>query len=182
MIALNANIISYKSIGNIQIGDNILTYLDEMYQRFDVKCQECELYSPPGEQNRWCFYSLNDGTLTITTTFDGDIIGIGCNPNYQGKYINKYQNELYAGITMEELCYLTKFRAILLGMLIVDDDYGLSFTLPSPYDEIADNIKDIPYDLKLNELYVTDYSQWKPKAYKKKTPKKRRIPKPYSYF
>ncbi|WP_202115491.1 hypothetical protein [Gilliamella sp. Pas-s25] len=96
--------------------------------------------------------------------------------------MNKYQNELYAGITMEELCYLTKFRHLLLGMLIVDDDYGLSFTLPSPYDEIADNLEDIPYDLKLNEIYVTDYSQWQLKPQKKKTPKKRRIPKPYSYF
>ncbi|OCG56931.1 hypothetical protein [Gilliamella sp. Fer4-1] len=182
MIDFTADIISYKSMANIQIGDNILSYLDEMYQYFDVNYQEHELHFSMGEMTRQSFYSLNDDTLTLTTTFDGDIIGIGCNQNYQGKYLNQYKNELYAGITMEELCSLSKFQKIVYGTLIVDNDYGLYFTLPSPYDEIADTLKDIPYDLKLNEIYVADNSSWQLKPQKKKKPKKRKIAKPYSYF
>ncbi|WP_259462940.1 hypothetical protein [Pectobacterium parmentieri] len=95
----------------------------------------------------------------FSTTDDGKIVSVGCNENYKGRYKDK----LYPGMVMEELLDLTKSRRILNGTLIVDEDYGLSFTLPSPYDEIADYIEHIPLDLKLNEIYVSDNSFWAPK-------------------
>jgi len=55
---------------------------------------------------------------------------------------------------------LTARQRIFNGSLIIDEDFGFSYVLPSPYDEIADSIEDIPPDLKLNEIYISDFSSW----------------------
>jgi hypothetical protein len=157
MIDFNADIISYKSIGNIELAHHVDYYLDEIYRNFVVKIKEYMTAFPFSE--KMYGYSLNNGTLIFSTDSDGKIISVGCNENYKGKYKNK----LYAGITMRELILLTNSQRILNGTLIVNEDYGMSFTLPSPYDEIADYIEHIPLDLKLNEIYISDESFWDPK-------------------
>ncbi len=73
-------------------------------------------------------------------------------------YCGKYNGTLYPGMTMEALIRHAKELRIVNGSLIVDGDYGLSFSLPAPYDEIADVIQQIPLDLPLNEIYVCDHS------------------------
>ena len=155
MIDFNAEIISYKSIGGILVGNNISLYINELYENYSTK--QSSYYLPDGEER--IAYCINN-TLTIPTLLNGEIISLGCNEKYKGKYRGK----LYSGITMGELISLTESQRILNGTIIVDEDYGLSFTLPSPYDEIADYIKHIPHDLELNEIYVSDYSFWKPKG------------------
>jgi len=57
---------------------------------------------------------------------------------------------------------LTSRQRIFNGSLIIDDDFGFSFVIPSPYDEIADVIDHMPPDLILNEMYVADFSSWNP--------------------
>ncbi|AYH04273.1 hypothetical protein [Pectobacterium parmentieri] len=157
MIDINASIVSYFSLGNIEIGRFVDFYYSEMYGNFDVSVKEYMIPFPSNE--KMYGYSLNKDTLMFSTTDDGKIVSVGCNENYKGRYKDK----LYPGISMEELFDLTKSRRILNGTLIVDEDYGLSFTLPSPYDEIADYIEHIPLNLKLNEIYVSDNSFWAPK-------------------
>lgn len=55
---------------------------------------------------------------------------------------------------------LTARQRIFNGSLIIDEDFGFSYVLPSPYDEIADSIEDIPLDLQLDEIYISDFSSW----------------------
>ncbi|AYG99819.1 hypothetical protein F6Q07_22935 [Pectobacterium parmentieri] len=157
MVDFNAEIISFNSMGNVFLHDNISQYVGDMYSNFKVDVKEYLIPFPFNEVN--VAYVLDNGVLRISTTQEGVVIGVGCNENYKGRYKGK----LYPGMAMEELLDLTKSRRILNGTLIVDEDYGLSFTLPSPYDEIADYIEHIPLDLKLNEIYVSDNSFWAPK-------------------
>ena len=149
MIDYKADIISYKSIGNILIADNVFLHLPDLYKNHIVR--ESTYHLPNGEE-RLAYYV--DEILTISTLLNGEIISLGCNEKYQGKYKNK----LYAGITMQMLINLTSSQRILNGEIIIDEDYGLSFVLPSPYDEIADYIDHIPLDLRLNKIYVSNNS------------------------
>jgi hypothetical protein len=68
---------------------------------------------------------------------------------------------------MERLTLLSKSVLLINGALIVDGDYGLAFSLPSPYDEIADRLHHIPGDLQLFEIVVSDHSAWAPQASRK---------------
>ena len=137
MIDFNEDIISYKSLVNIDIGRYVEFYADELYENFDV---EERTWEKPCSSNEVGYelkyiYSLNNGTITICTNCNGRIEELWCNQNYKGKYRNKYKNELYAGITMGELLNLTKKQLIF-------------------WDELDDYFKDLPSDLTLNEIYV----------------------------
>jgi len=55
---------------------------------------------------------------------------------------------------------LTARQRIFNGSLIIDEDFGFSYVLPPPYDEIADSIEAIPLDLQLDEIYISDFSSW----------------------
>lgn len=154
MVDFNADIVSFISLGNVHLGESIDLYLDDIFNNYSVEIKEYSLPAPSNEI-RYA-YSVQNGTLIIATTTDDVIVSIGCNQKYAGKYKGK----LYAGITMEELSQRSKDLRILNGALIVDQDYGLSFTLPPPYDEIADSPEQIPHDLSLNEIYVCDHSGW----------------------
>lgn len=147
MIDYNADIISYKSIGNILIADNVFIHLPDFYKNNIVR--ESSYHLPNGEERRTYYV---DEILTISTLLNSEIVSLACNEKYQGKYKNK----LYAGITMQMLINLTSSQRILNGEIIIDKDYGISFVLPSPYDEIADYIDHIPLDLRLNKIYVSD--------------------------
>ena len=61
---------------------------------------------------------------------------------------------------MRKLISITDKILIKNGSLVIDQDYGMIITLPSPYDEIADNLKDIPLNLILNEIYVGNFDSW----------------------
>ena len=155
MVDFSADIVSYTSLGNIRLGESIDLYLDDIFNRFNVEIKEYSLPEPGGE-TRYA-YLIENSTLIVSTTTDDIIVSIGCNENYTGRY----RNTFYPGMTMEELVRQSKVLQILNGALIVDNDYGLSFTLPSPYDEIADTLKQIPDDVVLSEIYVCDHSNWK---------------------
>lgn len=154
MVDFNADIVSFISLGNVQLGDSIDLYLEDIFNNYSVEIKEYTLPAPSNESRY--VYSVQSGTLVIATTTDDIIVSIGCNNNYLGKY----NNALYAGITLEELSQRSKDLRILNGSLIVDQDYGLSFPLPPPYDEIADSLAQIPRDLHLNEIFVCDHTSW----------------------
>ncbi|WP_249384152.1 hypothetical protein [Chitinivorax sp. B] len=156
MIDFNANIVSGTSIGNVFINSKIDDYVNEMYSSFEVKQRE---YALPDDSIR-ISYVLND-TLTIATMPDGNIFSVGCNVKYKGLY----KGILFAGQAMGEIVKVTCRQRIFNGSIIVDDDFGFSFVLPPPYDEIADSIDQIPMTVTLNEIYVSDFSSWNPKLH-----------------
>ncbi|MDR9857353.1 hypothetical protein RJP21_27540 [Paenibacillus sp. VCA1] len=154
MIDFNAEIISGYSMGNVVLGRNISEYIDELYSRHRAQLKE---YSVPDDEVRSA-YTL-DGTMTIVVDSNGLIASIGCNQNYTGRY----RERLYAGQSMRDIIGLTSRQRIFNGSLIIDDDFGFSFVIPSPYDEIADAMEHMPLDLIFNEIYVADFSSWNPR-------------------
>ncbi|AMO46712.1 hypothetical protein GA0061071_106178 [Kosakonia oryzendophytica] len=166
MIDLNADIISNHSLGNICLGQSIDVYLEELLERFTV---ETKIYPPAHPQAETMHgYFINHGAMVVFTNSLDIIVSVGCNQTYSGKY----RQTLYPGITMEKLSMLVKEVRILHGALIVDNDYGLSFPLPSPHDELADHLHQIPPELTLNEIYVYDHSPLVPNV--KNVKKKRK--------
>lgn len=155
MIDFNADIVSGHSIGNVFLNDDIGRYFSDMYSFHHVEVKE--YYIPDGTKKN--AYILDD-TMKIVVSQDGIIFSIGCNQEYKGLY----NTALHTGQTMSEIFKFTKKQRIFNGSIIIDDDFGVSFVLPFPYDEIADAINDIPPDLVINEVYVSDYSSWNPNA------------------
>lgn len=152
MIDLSAEIISGCSLGNVLLNRNISSYMDEMYSLYEVDVKEYSL--PDGVKKK--SYVLNK-TIAIATDHEGLIFSIGCNQKYKGKY----KNTLHTGQSMNEVIALTKKQRIFNGSVIIDDDFGLSLILPSPYDEIGDSIESIPRDTIFKEIYVSDFSSWR---------------------
>ncbi|WP_345830346.1 hypothetical protein AAGR22_03660 [Erwinia sp. HDF1-3R] len=62
---------------------------------------------------------------------------------------------------MKEVIASNEKQRIFNGSVIIDDDFGFSLILPSPYDEIGDSIENIPSDLIFKEIYVSDFSSWR---------------------
>lgn len=153
MFDFSAEIKSFHSLGNVLLNTNISVYLPEMYADH---CVEYKEYLLPDRSKRFAY--VLDDTLTISTEPDGNIFSIGCNQNYKGLY----KNLLYAGQEVGEIKKTTYRQRILNGSIIINEDFGFLFILPSPFDEIADSIDNIPSDLKLNEIYIGDYSFWNP--------------------
>lgn len=59
-----------------------------------------------------------------------------------------------------DIIKLTMSQKIYNGSIIINDDFGVSFILPSPYDEISDAINHISSGLIINEIFVSDFSFW----------------------
>lgn len=83
MIDINADIISYKSLGNIEIGRDVEFYADELYENFDVeeRTWEKSCFSNEVGYELKYIYSLNNGTITICTNCNGRIEELWCNQN-----------------------------------------------------------------------------------------------------
>lgn len=151
MFDFSAEIKSFHSLGNVLLNTNISVYLAEMYSDH---CVEYKEYLLPDASKRFAY--VLDETLTVSTEPDGNIFSIGCNQNYRGLY----KKLLYAGQEIGEIKKLTSRQRIFNGSIVIDEDFGFIFILPPPFDEIADNIDSIPLNLKLNEIYIGDYSLW----------------------
>ncbi|NSX07919.1 hypothetical protein HTX81_04905 [Pseudomonas lini] len=151
MIDFTADIKSKHSVANILLGDNISSYIEELYKNHSIKTKN---YTLPDSNTR-AAYVVND-TITIVSLSDGTILSIGCNVHYQGLY----RGILSTGMSFGQIKKLTKRQRIFNGSIILDDDFGFSYVLPTPYDEIADSIEHIPLDLILSEIYISDFSSW----------------------
>ncbi|MCU1740484.1 MULTISPECIES: hypothetical protein [unclassified Pseudomonas] len=151
MIDFTADIKSMCSIANIALEENISTYIDELYASHKI---EIKKYNLPNGEVRSAY--VVDDIVTVVTLPDGKIFSIGCNRHYQGLY----KGILSTGMSFAQVQKLTKRQRIFNGAIILDDDFGVSYTLPSPYDEIADSVADIPQELMLEEIYVSDFSSW----------------------
>lgn len=148
MINFDFEILSGKSLAGIQLGDNISIYIDEMFSNFNI---ELKKYSIPNGDVRKT-YSINS-TVIVTTLSEGVITSIGCNKQYKGHY----EGDLCAGQTMKYICDHTQHQQVHNGGLIVNNDFGLLFEIPTPYDELADDIERLPLDLIFNEVYVGEF-------------------------
>lgn len=157
MIDFNAEVISGYSMGNVVLRRNISDYIDEAYLRHRVELEE---YSVPDGEVRSAY--ILDDTMTIVADSNGLIVSIGCNQSYKGRY----KGCLYAGQSMRDIIGLTSRQRIFNGSLIIDDDFGFSFVIPPPYNEISDAAEHMPLDLIFNEIYVADFSSWNPNKFK----------------
>ena len=97
-----------------------------------------------------------DGTITISILPDGTIFSIGCSAHYKGFC----KNTLSTGMSFSQIKNLTERQRIFNGVLILNEDFGLCYVLPPPYDEMADSTDNIPQELILNEIYISDFSSW----------------------
>lgn len=152
MIDFNARIVSGVSIGNVVINENISLYINEMHSRFSVKIKN--YFLPDGSERK--SYTV-DNTLTVVTDKDGVILSLGCNAHYQGGY----NGIIFPGMKIIDIIKLAKSQKIYNGSIIINDDFGVSFILPPPYDEIADAINYIPAGVIINEIFVSDFSFWR---------------------
>jgi hypothetical protein len=152
IIDFNARIVSGASIGNIILNENISLYINEMYSRFSITVKKHFL--PDGSERK--SYTV-DNTLSVITDKDGVILSLGCNAHYQGSY----NGIIFPGMEITDIIKLTVSQKIYNGSIIIDDDFGVSFILPPPYDEIADAISHIPSGLTINEIFVSDFSFWR---------------------
>lgn len=157
MVELNAEIIPYVTIGNIIVGYNIVNYTNQIRENYNLIS---ETFTLPDSTKR-VVYKL-ENAIKITTLSNGRITAVGCNENYQGFYKSN-KGKIFPGLSMVDLVKYTCRQRIFNGSLIIDNEFGLALTLPTPYDEIADSIKDIPHHLVFNEIYDADFSSWSPK-------------------
>lgn len=65
------------------------------------------------------------------------------------------------GMKIIDIIKLTTSQKIYNGSIIINDDFGVSFILPPPYDEIADAINYIPAGVIINEIFISDFSFWR---------------------
>ncbi|WP_439893720.1 hypothetical protein ACS7SF_19085 (plasmid) [Ralstonia sp. 25C] len=151
MIDFDADIVSGVSIGGIRLGESISSYLTEMHSFHRTSMAE---YKLPDGSSRFAY--TVDEVLTVATLSDGGIFSVGCNSRYRGRY----NASLRPGQTMAEVLKLTQRQRIFNGNIIVNEDFGFSFMLPAPYDEVADCIGDVPAGLVLEDVYVSDFSTW----------------------
>ncbi|MCG6577619.1 hypothetical protein EGM97_23290 [Pseudomonas sp. AF32] len=151
MIDFTAAIKSRHSAANILLGENISIYTTALYAKHKV---EIKTYALPDNETRTAY--VVDDTITLSTLTDGTIFSIGCNTRYTGLY----REALSTGMSLGQIKKLTRRQRIFNGSLILDEDFGFCYLLPSPYDEIADSIEDIPPDLILDEIYISDFSSW----------------------
>lgn len=154
MIDFSSDIVSGKSIGNIYIGDNISVYTSDLHANHEVKYKE---YILPNDGKR-IIYSI-DNTIQVITLENGYITALSCNVNYKGKY----KNIFHSGQTMGDIKNKVSKVRIFNGSLILNEDFGFSYDLDSPYDEIADSIDMIPDDTVLKTIRVADFTSWCPK-------------------
>ncbi|MBH3280296.1 hypothetical protein I5N59_05925 [Serratia marcescens] len=152
MIDFNARIVSGVSIGNVVMNENISLYINEMHSGFSVKIKN--YFLPDGSERK--SYAV-DNTLTVITDKDGVILSLGCNAHYQGGY----DGIIFPGMKIIDIIKLTTSQKIYNGSIIINDDFGISFILPPPYDEIADAVNYIPAGVIINEIFVSDFSFWR---------------------
>ncbi|HEP1046056.1 hypothetical protein I5L38_21430 [Serratia marcescens] len=152
MIDFKARIVSGVSMGNVAINGNISLYINEMHSRFSVKIKS--YFLPDGSERK--SYTV-DNTLTVVTDKNGVILSLGCNAHYQGSY----NGIIFPGMKIIDIIKLTTSQKIYNGSIIINDDFGVSFILPPPYDEIADAINYIPAGVIINEIFISDFSFWR---------------------
>lgn len=150
---INAEIISGKSIGDIEIGKSIDAYLPSIYQ--ENKKVEVNVYDNPGIKLH--SYRIDDGLITINADEGGTILNVSCKSPYKGKY----QGKLYPGMSVAQIVAATQKQLLIHGFLVVDNDFGFCFNLPHPYDDDLDHISELPDDLILDEVYVKDKEWWR---------------------
>lgn len=150
---IHAEIISGKSIADIEIGESIDSYLPAIYQ--ENRKVELNVYDNPGIKLH--SYRIDDGLITINADKNGTILNLSCRHPYKGKY----QGKLYPGMSIAQIVAASQKQLLIHGYLVVDNDFGFCFNLPHPYDDDFDFISQLPNDLILGEVYVKDKEWWR---------------------
>jgi hypothetical protein len=151
-IDYKADIISGKSLANIQIGKNIEEYLQYIHTyriKFEIKKYN------ENKKNEIHSYLINENIL-VNTFPNGKILNISALNYYEGT-LNK---KIKSGMTVKQIKNNSENQRINNGCLFINNDYGFCYCLPSPYNEITDNIKNLPNNLVLNEIVVDNLEWW----------------------
>jgi hypothetical protein len=150
---IHAEIISGKSIGDIEIGKSIDACLLSVYQ--ENRKVELTVYDNPGIKLH--SYSIDDGLIKINADENGTVLNVSCRSPYKGKY----KGILHPGMSVAQIVAATQKQLLIHGFLVVDNVFGFCFDLPSPYDDDVDHVSELPRDLILEEVYVKDKEWWR---------------------
>ena len=149
MIDVSAPIISYVSLGNIEIGSRIGDVLASAYtQSMNVEIQEFPNHPTPAT-----VYSIDGGAITATCFNDGLVAALSCNEKYLGTYKDKF----FPGMSVQAFLANSEDQTLMYGYLMADGDHGVAFEIPDALDYI-DYVKDLPLDFRLKRVWVQKQS------------------------
>ena len=107
---INAEIISGKSIGDIEIGRSIDLYLPSIYQ--ENRKVELNVYDNPGTKLH--SYKIDGGLITINADQDGIILNLSCRSPYKGKY----KGVLYPSMSIAQIIAATQKQLLIIFIKI----------------------------------------------------------------
>jgi hypothetical protein len=142
---IKAPIIAGHSIGDIELGSNISSVLDELYR--ENRAVKLSVHDNPGIMLH--SYQIDEGLITVNANAHGSIVSISCQRPYQGAY----EQKLHPGMNITQIKSVTSKQMLTCGTLVMDGELGVFYALPTPYDEY-DYISELPGDLVLEKMYV----------------------------
>ncbi len=154
---LHADIVPNESIGGIQIGQDANPVLQELEDN-GVRFSKSTFLNSEQQFHR---ISINNGALYLIANSSGKIVRIWCTDLYKGSY----KSVLRPGMTVSEAVERTGKQLVIHGMLILDGEFGMGFSIPDKfegkfYDDI-ESVNDLPGHMKLDELHVMHREWWR---------------------
>ena len=140
-----APIISGHSLGGIVLGTHVDPVLAEAYA--EGRQVEFIVYTHGDKVQHT--YRIDGGTVTVNANAQGAIVSLSCQPPYQGTY----EGKLWPGMSVAQIKAVTQKQMLIFSVLVLDNEWGVCFELPPPYDEY-DYIDEMPDDFILNKLFV----------------------------
>lgn len=148
---ITAPILAGYSVGDIALSTNIESILTSLYS--EGHKVELSTHNNPGILLH--SYRIDNGLMTVNTDEHGVIISLSCQPPYQGTYAGK----LWPGMSVAQIKAVTQKQMLIFSVLVLDNEWGVCFDLPPPYDEY-DYIHELPDKLILKEIIVR-HENWR---------------------
>lgn len=154
---LHADIVPNESIGGIQIGQDANPVLQELEDN-GVRFSKSTFLN---SEQKFYRISINNGALYLIVNSSGKIVRIWCTDLYKGSYKSVFR----PGMTVSEAVERTGKQLVIHGMLILDGEFGMGFSIPDKfegkfYDDI-ESVNDLPGHMKLDELHVMHREWWR---------------------
>ncbi len=154
---IDADIVPGESLGGIKIGQDI----DAVMRHLE---DENVPFAASAFSNSDCSFrrlSIIDGVISLVADESGDILRIWCTGLYRGTY----KSAMRPGMTVSEVVACSEKQAIVHGVLVLDGEFGVGFSVPDKYEgkfyDDVDNVNELPGDMKLEELHVMHREWWR---------------------
>lgn len=154
---LEADIISGSSIAGIGIGeeyDDLLSNLSDNGVAFVEST-----FKSLGQQFKKL--DIADAKVSVVADDTGRIVRLCCRPGYLGKC----KAVLFPGMSVRSIRKHSSKQLIMHGVLMVNDDFGIGFSIPDVYEgtqyDDVDHITQLPEGMILEELNVMAPEWWR---------------------